>query len=66
MSKKFKLAQKIGFINFLHKHELITNSQFRVLKQISTSDVINYLTDLINNGIISREPISCILVDIEK
>ena len=66
MSKIFESCLKNRLYAFLNKFKLITNSQFGFLKQISTNDALNHLTEFLYKGLNSREHISCIFVDLRK
>ena len=66
MSKNFESCFKSILFAFLNKFKLITKSQFGFLKQFSTNGALNHLTEFLYKGLISREHISCIFVDLRK
>ena len=61
--KKLKYAWKYTFA-YLHKHKLNTNSQFRILKQVSTSDTPIPFTEFLHKILDFGEHIPCIFVDL--
>ena len=64
-----KVFEKIIYnriYEFIKKHNLITDQQFRFMKKIGTKDALNYITNILHNNLDHSKPTLITYLDLVK